>query len=67
MREMSGLERLRDRRGEERVTFNDVADHVEDFVRRDRGARETLDRFAAFLAGVEDVEHDHDGEGPTLD
>ena len=64
--EMEGLRRLRDKRGEDEVTFNDVADHVEDFVRRDPGARDTLDRFAGFLARVEDVDHEHEGEGPTL-
>lgn len=63
---MPGLQRLRDERGEDEVTFNDVADHVEDFVRRDPAAREPLDRFASFLASVEDVDHEHEGEGPTL-
>lgn len=66
MNEMEGLQRLRDERGEEEVTFNDVADHVEDFVRREPDARTILDRFAGFLARVEDVDHQHDGEGPTL-
>ena len=63
---MDGIERLRESRGEEQVSFNDVADHVEDFARRDPGSREALDRFAAFLARVEDVDHEHDGVGPTL-
>ena len=63
---MDGVRTLRDKRGEEQVTFNDVADHVEDFVRRDRDAREVLDRFSAFLARVEDVDHEHEGVGPTL-
>jgi hypothetical protein len=63
---VDGVTRLREKRGEEKVSFNDVADHVEDFVRRDPGAGAALDRFAGFLAGVEDVEHEHDGVGPTL-
>jgi hypothetical protein len=63
---MEGLQRLRDERGDEEVTFNDVADHVEDFVRREPGARTILDRFAGFLAGVENVDHEHEGRGPTL-
>jgi Family of unknown function (DUF6104) len=64
---MDGVQRLRDRRGEERVSFNDVADHLEDFVDREPGSRGTVDRIASFLAGVEDVDHEHDGQGPTLD
>ena len=66
MNEMEGLQRLREERGEEEVTFNDVADHVEDFVRREPGARTIMDRFAGFLAAVEDVDHEHEGRGPTL-
>jgi uncharacterized protein DUF6104 len=66
VRDMAGLDRLREKRGEEQVTFNDVADHVEDFTRRDPAAAEVLDRFAGFLARVEDVDHEHDGPGPTL-
>jgi len=63
---VDGVGRLREQRGEERVTFNDVADHVEDFVRRDPDSSATMDRFAAFLARVEDVDHEHEGVGPTL-
>lgn len=64
---MDGLRRLRDERGDERVTFSDVADHIEDFVERHPDAGATLDRFAAFLAAVEDVDHAHEGEGPVLE
>lgn len=66
MHDMEGLQRLRDKRGEDEVSFNDVADHVEDFVRREPDAKTVLDRFAGFLARVEDVDHEHEGEGPTL-
>ena len=63
---MDGLRRLRDQRGEEKVSFNDVADHVEDFVSRNADSRETLDRFAGFLAGIEEVDHEHEGTGRTV-
>jgi len=64
---MDGVRRLREERGEEEVTFDDVADHLEDFARRDPGSREVVDRLAGFLARVEDVDHQHDGIGPTLE
>jgi hypothetical protein len=64
---MDGVERLRAKRGHEQVTFDDVADHFEDFVQRRPQARVTIEAFAAFLAGVEDVDHEHDGDGPTLE
>ena len=56
---MDGIERLRAARGEETVTFNDVADHLVDFADRDPAAREVLDRLGRFLADVERVDHDH--------
>jgi hypothetical protein len=61
-----GVEWLRDRRGHERVSFDDVADHLEDFVRAKPSASEVVDRLAAFLARVDDVDHEHEGQGPTL-
>ena len=64
---MEGVDRLRAKRGHEQVTFDDVADHFEDFVQRRPQSRETIQEFAAFLAGVEDVDHEHEGHGPTLD
>ena len=63
---IGGVDRLRAKRGHEQVTFDDVADHLEDFVRRRPEARATIEAFAAFLAGVEDVDHEHEGHGPTL-
>jgi hypothetical protein len=60
------VEWLRDRRGHERVSFDEVADHLEDFARVNPSAHETVDRLAAFLARVEDVDHEHEGHGPTL-
>jgi Family of unknown function (DUF6104) len=62
----NGVERLRDKRGDEEVTFADVADHFEDFVNRHPDSRETVDELALFLAGVEDVDHEHREEGPAL-
>lgn len=64
---MDGVERLRAKRGHEQVTFDDVADHFEDFVRRRPEARATIEAFAVFLAQVEDVDHEHEGHGPTLE
>jgi hypothetical protein len=64
---LEGVERLRAKRGHEQVTFDDVADHLEDFVQRRPEARATIEAFAAFIAGVEDVDHEHEGHGPTLD
>jgi hypothetical protein len=63
----NGVERLRDKRGDQDVTFADVADHFEDFVNRHPDARETIDQLASFLAGVEDVDHEHEEgkEGST--
>ena len=57
---VDGIARLRAARGDERVTFADVADHLVDFGDRDPGARDVLDRLARFLAEVERVDHDHE-------
>jgi hypothetical protein len=62
-----GVQHLRDKRGHEEVTFKDVADHFDDFGNRHPEARATLDQLASFLARVEDVDHEHEGEGPALD
>jgi len=55
-----GMELLKERRGEERVTFNDVVDHLADYAGRFPDEAASVDKIARFLAGVEDVEHDHD-------
>jgi uncharacterized protein DUF6104 len=62
-----GVQQLRDKRGDEEVTFGDVADHFEDFAKRHPDARAVLDQLASFLARVEDVDHEHEAEGPALD
>lgn len=59
---MEGIERLRALRGDEQVTFGDVADHFADFVERDPAARDVVGRLAAFLAEVERVDHDHEND-----
>jgi len=59
---VDGVERLRRDRGEEKVSFHDVADHLVDFADRDPAARDVVDRLAAFLAEVEQVDHDHEND-----
>src|SRR5438094_360350 len=55
-----GIDLLRKLRGEERVTFNDVADHLGDYVRQNPKHVHAIEDVARFMAGVEHVEHDHD-------
>ena len=55
-----GIDMLRRRRGEELVTFNDVADLLNDYVRRHAPAFEVLDAFAKHLAEVERI---HEARG----
>ena len=62
MTRMDGVDRLRETRGSEEVTFGDVADHLVDFVDRDPAARDVVDRLAAFLAEVERVDHNHEND-----
>ena len=57
---MAGVAELRRRRGEERVRFDEIADHLVDFAARFPTERVTLDRLASFLAEVESVDHDHE-------
>lgn len=59
---MDGIERLRAERGDEQVTFGDVADHLVDFVDRDPAARDVVGRLARFLAEVEGVDHSHEND-----
>jgi hypothetical protein len=55
-----GIERLRSQRGGEEVTFNDVADHLVDYVERHSENRSVIEDLAGFLARVEMIDHDHD-------
>lgn len=59
---MDGIGRLREERGDEQVTFGDVADHLVDFVDRDPAARDVVERLARFLAQVEQVDHSHEND-----
>lgn len=56
------IERLRDKRGAEDVTFADVADHLRDYTDLHPDEGGAVQRIAAFLADVEDVPHDHEAD-----
>ena len=55
--------KLKRKRGDERVSFDHVADHVVDFAQRHPEHARVMADFAEFLAAVEDVEHDHSTGG----
>jgi hypothetical protein len=55
-----GIALLRRKRGPEWVCFGNIADHMQDYMGRHPGDRAVIDRFARFLAAVENVRHDHD-------
>jgi len=55
-----GIETLRERRGKEKVTFNDVCDHLLDYEERHPENTEAIEDFARFIANVEDIDHDHE-------
>jgi hypothetical protein len=57
-----GIRTLRDQRGTNLVSFNEVADHLFDYCDRHPDASEPLNRFAEFLAAVELIPHDHDAD-----
>lgn len=59
-RNHEGIDLLRSQRGTQQVTFNDVADHLVDYVDRHPDSRAVVDGLAAFLARVERIDHDHD-------
>ena len=54
-----GVDLLRKKRGAENVTFNDIADHLDDYVRQHPASFRAIDGLAQFMAEVEDAEHDH--------
>jgi hypothetical protein len=58
------IERLRASRGDEQVTFADIADHLHDFVDRNPADRDAVQRLAAFLTAVEHTDHEHEAS-PT--
>lgn len=59
---MDGVAKLRRDRGEEKVSFHDVADHLVDFTDRHPESRDVVDRLATFLAEVEEVDHSHEND-----
>ncbi len=56
---MDGVMLLRERRGTQRIDFNDVADHMVDYADRHPEDCGAIERLARFLAEVEQVDHDH--------
>jgi len=63
--EPDGIAMLRSKRGDEEVTFADVADHLHDFTHRHPEDRPTVEALARFLASVEGQPHHHDGHTRT--
>ncbi len=63
---MDAIETLRSKRGDEQITFGDVADHLVDFRRERPDDAQTIHDLALFLARVEDVDHDHSGDDGGL-
>lgn len=55
-----GIRLLRRSRGPQTVTFAEVADHLFDFCDLFPERAMTVQKFAAFLAAVEALPHDHD-------
>jgi hypothetical protein len=55
-----GIARLRSQRGGEKVSFDDVADHLVDYIERHPESRSVVEDLAGFLARVETIDHDHD-------
>jgi hypothetical protein len=67
VQETRGIASLREKRGDQEVTFDDIADHLEDHVRRWPADTPAIERLARFLSGVEEVPHDHQDGPPTDD
>ena len=55
-----GVETLREKRGEEKVTFNDVCDPLVDYEERHPEHVDAIEDFARFIGNVEDIDHDHE-------
>lgn len=58
--ELPGVRQLEQQRGDQQVSFQNVADHLVDFVTRHPEHRAVVDELGAYLAAVESVDHDHD-------
>ena len=50
---MFGIGELRDRGGDEQITFNELADRLVEFVERSPQDAATIDAFASYLAKAE--------------
>lgn len=59
--QMAGVARLRSSRGDQQVSFDDIADHMRDFVSASPVDRGAVERFASFLVTADRTEHSHDG------
>ena len=57
---LPGVLLLRRNRGRQKVSFDQVADHLVDFAARFPSTRRVIDDLAGFLSDVEGIEHDHD-------
>ena len=57
-----GIELLHAHRGAQRVSFDELADHLFDYADLHPEERAVLHRFAAFLTAVEFLPHDHDAD-----
>lgn len=57
-----GIRQLRVQRGEQLVSFSDIADHLFDYCDVTPHDAAAIRRFAAFLAAVEHIPHDHDAD-----
>jgi hypothetical protein len=57
------IEELREARGDERVTFADVADHLIDALERRPDAASEIGMVARYLKDVEQRPHDHGDDG----
>ena len=55
-----GIEVLLEKRGDEQVTFQDVADHLADYIDKFPREANAVDNIAKWLAGIEDVGHEHE-------
>ncbi len=62
-----GIETLLEKRGEEKVTFKDVADHLADYIDKFPREKNAVDNVAKWLAGVEDVDHEHEARAVGSD
>jgi hypothetical protein len=56
---VDGIDMLRLGRGDQMVSFSDVADHLYDYCDLHPDEAAALQRFAAFLTAVEYIPHDH--------